>query len=145
MTLDFCNGTFEEFGALTDTTDDANAALMHKLNGICDRCEGHTGIRDSRSESKGEICVAFNEQRVAYFGPAATFIPNPIISYCDHESIRGCIPASMTGWVIPKSLVRGVTKTGLEDGMLVQLEGGCRRQRQRRRYRHLENPDCRHM
>ena len=54
----------------------------------------------------------------ANFGPAATFIPVTFVK--DHNVVSHSInmPASMMGWLILNNLVKGVQKTGSEDGIM---------------------------
>lgn len=55
----------------------------------------------------------------ASLGPAATFIPVTFVR--DHNEVRinsYYMPASMMGWSMLNNLVKGVKKTGSEDGIL---------------------------
>jgi len=54
----------------------------------------------------------------ANFGPAATFIPVTSPSSTQRSDNHLLyMPASMIGWLILNNLVKGVEKTGSEDGI----------------------------
>lgn len=54
----------------------------------------------------------------ANLGPAATFIPATFVKDHNEENQSLYMPASMMGWLMLNNLVKGVEKTGSEDGIL---------------------------
>jgi hypothetical protein len=83
-------------------------------------------IDPPRAKRVGNARTAF-VTAAASLGPAATYSVTLVRTSCTRASFdlsRTFIPANITGWLIPNSLVSGVDNTGFDGDMVVASYGG---------------------